>query len=200
VEVGWDAQHEASPKGNTFRGYFASTKYFEWLVQNGLDFNLELKNPSKLYLANREALKSESFLSIHVRRGDYVGLSDLYGLVGRGYFLEGMRTLRRAGANWSKIVVFSDDVAAARELLESLFQGEDVLFLDPPPESDPAESMALMTLASSHIISNSSFSLWGALLADSPGQVVVPQPWHKGMKTPKELLPESWIKIDSDFI
>jgi len=145
-------------------------------------------------------LASERFLSIHVRRGDYVGLGDLFGLLGGKYFLDSIQALRSMGCHWSRIVVFSDDVVAARDLLEKSLEGENVSFIEPPEGSDDAESLVLMSLAAHHIISNSTFSLWAALLGKSNAQVVAPEPWSKGLSEPREMLPSEWLRIDANFL
>jgi hypothetical protein len=85
----------------------------------------------------------------------------MFGLVGRDFFVDAIHALKKMGAKWDRIVVFSDEPSTARELLEESLEREHVIFIDPPEGTDDAESMALMTLASCHVISNSSFSLWG---------------------------------------
>jgi hypothetical protein len=198
-EVGWDPGHETVRPGTTFRGYFASTRYFNWLRERGGTFGVVVANPSEFYSSARASLLSERFLAVHVRRGDFVGLGEKFGLVGPNYFINAIQHLRDIGADWEKVVVFSDDINAARNLLEVALKGESVQFLEPPPGSDDAESMALMALGSHHVISNSSFSLWAALLSESQGRVIAPEPWHKGMKAPTGLLPDSWITLEPNF-
>lgn len=199
-EVGWDPRHEQVPEGFTFRGYFATAKYYEWLKNNGEAFTLSIKNPSDFYKENKRLLESSDFLSLHVRRGDFVGLADMYGLVGRDFFVDAIHALRKMGARWEHVVVFSDEPSTARELLEGSLEGEHVIFIDPPSGTDDAESMALMTLASCHVISNSSFSMWGALLSQSGDFVVAPEPWSKGLPMPVALLPKNWTRVNADFL
>jgi len=199
-QVGWDQKHEEIPEGHTFRGYFASLRYFTWLRDNDEGFTISLKTPSVFYEENKKVLEASDFLSLHVRRGDYVGMEDVFGLVGRDYFLNGIRTLKEMGARWNRIAVFSDDLAIARVLLEGALEGERVIFIDPPAGTDDAESMALMTLASCHVISNSSFSLWGAVLSQAGDFVIAPEPWSKGMPMPVDLLPSSWTRKNADFL
>jgi len=199
-EVGWDLRHEQVPEGTTFRGYFATVKYFDWLKNNGEEFTLSLKNTSDFYKGNKKLLESSNFLSLHVRRGDYVGLADMFGLVGRDFFVDAIHALKKMGAKWDRIVVFSDEPSTARELLEESLEREHVIFIDPPEGTDDAESMALMTLASCHVISNSSFSLWGALLSQSGDFVVAPEPWSNGLPMPVALLPKNWTRAKANFL
>jgi hypothetical protein len=200
TEVGWDPDHERIAKGSTARGYFASSKYFDALKKQGTLISLKPISPSVFFNETLTELTSSRFLSVHVRRGDYVGLADKYGLVGRQYFCDALSLLEKEPVVWDRVVVFSDDVEAAKKLLEGVFDRYKVLFLDPPIESDASESLALMTNASCHIVSNSSFSLWGALLSENGGLVVAPEPWHKGMPEPNQLLPATWKKAGSDFL
>lgn len=199
TEVGWDPLHEEVERGTTVRGYFASSRYYDKLNQLGLGFSIEPKNPSKFFLETAQTLSVRSFISLHVRRGDYVALQGGYGLVGSGYFSEALDLLNRNGGDKELLVIFSDEIDSARRVLFGIGDDKEKVFICPPSESDAAESLALMTMAKHHIISNSTFSLWGALLKQGQGMIVVPDPWHKGMPTPNMLIPDRFNKINSHF-
>jgi hypothetical protein len=169
------------------------------LNELGFGFSIEPKNPSTFFLETAEVLSGRSFISLHVRRGDYVQLKDGYGLVGSGYFSEALNLVNKRGGDKELLVIFSDEIDTARKVLCGIGDNQEKLFLCPPSGSDATESLALMTKAKHHIISNSTFSLWGALLKQGQGMVVVPDPWHKGMPTPNMLIPDRFTRVSSHF-
>ena len=200
-EVGWDVQHElnAAP-GMTLRGYFASYRYFAEVAAVEDDIlAIVPRSPSNFYRDQYAELSKLRFLAVHVRRGDYVGLSGLYGLCGRDYFRDAITKASEIAGPWEKIVVFSDDIKESKSLF-SEFGDLDVKFIEPVSESGAEESLMLMTLATGHVISNSSFSLWGSLLSKTSLITVRPEPWHKGMDTPLDLFPKSWLESPSHFL
>ena len=69
------------------------------------------------------------------------------------------------------MIVFSDDPEWCKE--QSIFQSDDVLISE---GNSTGIDLYLMTKCSYHIIANSSFSWWGAFLANSR-QVVAPKNW-----------------------
>jgi hypothetical protein len=197
--VGWSVAHEeAARAGITMRGYFASYRYYEQVLKH-VDFNSSVtpRAPSEYFLSKKHDLAKDRWIAVHLRRGDYVGLKDLYGLCGVDYFRKAFEAVKSSGS-FSRVVVFSDDVKQATKLLAGVFD-LPTEFVMPPNESGAEESLLLMSLASAHIISNSSFSLWAALLSVSSEVVTVPHPWHKGMDTPNDLFPPSWKPIGADF-
>jgi len=57
----------------------------------------------------------------------------------------------------------------------------------------------LMSLASSNIIANSTYSWWGATLNRSNSEVIAPMKWFRSMKDPELLYPPRWKLIESKW-
>jgi hypothetical protein len=53
-----------------------------------------------------------------------------------------------------------------------------------------------MRLGHGFVIANSSFSFWGAMLANRSEDidVVAPEPWFSGMPEPRDLIPPNWLR------
>jgi hypothetical protein len=57
-----------------------------------------------------------------------------------------------------------------------------------------------MQFGSANVISNSTFSWWPAFLSQTSVATVCPSDWFLNMEQPLELIPNNWIKIDSDWL
>jgi len=90
------------------------------------------------------------------------------------------------------VVIFSDDPEWCKK--QKLFQGDRFLISE---SGDNKVDLCLMTLCKAHIIANSSFSWWGAWLADSE-KVIAPSKWFGPLnehKDTSDLIPERWHRI-----
>ena len=133
---------------------------------------------------------------IHVRRGDYVRdtrFSRELGAVGLGYFVEAERRLREAYPNLT-CYIFSDDIEAVAAEYEPQGAHEFVRCIEP---SQSHEVIRLMSLCQHAIISNSTFSWWGAWLINSSSKTIIaPAPWFANPETVNPgPVPPTWIKI-----
>jgi hypothetical protein len=91
-----------------------------------------------------------------------------------------------------QVIVFSDDPEWCKE--QSLFSDDRFLVSE---SEDNKIDLCLMTFCTSHIIANSSFSWWGAWLANSQ-KVIAPSKWfgpNNADKETKDLIPETWTII-----
>ena len=195
IEIGFDPLLDKVSSPASIQGYFQSYKYFTSCSE---DIKvIKLKNPSSWYLETEKALSNKKFTSMHVRRGDYVNYSQTYGLLSVKYYEEAMRNLLQQD-HFYQLYIFSDDIEAAREMLKHSVP-EDAIWIDPPNESNPVESLMLMSLASSNIIANSTYSWWGAKLNRSKSAVIAPSKWFRSMKDPAFLYPPEWKLIESKW-
>lgn len=124
-----------------------------------------------------------NYVSIHVRRGDYVGNKFYFDLFSEGYYERAMFLFPG-----EKFIVFSDDVEWCKT--QEIFK--DCAFSEGNSE---VEDMNLMASCKSNIIANSSFSWWAAWLNPNPAkEVVAPKNWFTDL-VPRVTLPASWILV-----
>ena len=148
----------------------------------------------------KELASRGPWIAVHVRRGDYLKPrnSSYHGLLGASYYEPALSKLSLRGCDF-RVVAFSDDPDAALELFGA--QASSVETVRPPAESNPAESMLLMSQAGAIVTANSSFSWWAGWLADPAASTVVcPVPWFSQAGADEsDLRPPTWVAIDADF-
>jgi hypothetical protein len=167
-------------------GFFQSYKYFE-----GQDEEI------KKVFALPHIEGYEDYVSIHVRRGDYVQHSGSFPPIDAEYLKKAILQLRiNIGAE--KFIVFSDDIEWCKQ---TLINHESEVFLFSEGRTE-IQDLALMASCGHHIIANSTFSWWGAYLGHNPNKIVITpsaQTWFgptAGVKKPVvDLLPSNWIQI-----
>ena len=88
------------------------------------------------------------------------------------------------------MAIFSDDIAWCKQHFAEL---PGVSFFD-GDYLRPTEDLWFMTLCRHHIIANSTFSWWGAYLAEDKGITVYPTSWYTS-KESNSRFPESWVAL-----
>ena len=167
-------------------GYWQSDKYFDSVSE------LIRKDYSFLGVSTRNKavaveMNKECSVSIHVRRGDYVGS---YPVMDEEYYLPAMDYFIKKYGN-VHFYVFSNDIAWCRNHLNA----ECVSFVDWNTGKNSPYDMWLMTQCRHNIIANSSFSWWGAWLnQNSAKEVVAPRKWFNGVSTP-DVYCKDWIVL-----
>jgi hypothetical protein len=151
--------------------------------------------PAAAGLARRIAASTPSAF-MHFRRGDYVSdprFSRELGAVGLDYFAAAERRLRQAFSNLT-CYIFSDDIEAVATDYRPQGPHEFVRDLEALPGH---EALRLMSLCQHAIISNSTFSWWGAWLIDSNSKTVIaPEPWYANPVGPNPgPVPPVWTKL-----
>jgi Glycosyl transferase family 11 len=166
----------AAPANCVLFGYFQTPGYFETLAG-------ELRSEFKALLASTEAwasrppslqlqLTQPTAVAVHVRRGDYL-LHPALQVCGESYYFRAMDRMRSLVPG-ARFLVFSDDPAWCHET----FTAADTVVVDAGRPS-PLIDLHLMSLASHHIIANSTYSWWAAWIGKTPGQqVIMPGRWY----------------------
>jgi len=164
-------------------GFYQSWKYFENAQE-------EVKQAFKLDFIPGY----EDYVSIHVRRGDYVKHANSFPPVTVEYINEAIMKFPWA----TKLMVFSDDIEWCKKSISHL---QDMEFSEGRNEF---EDLSLMASCGHHIIANSTFSWWGAWLGHNPERIVISPSCERGNWFGMEsgvkhdcidLLPPSWHQI-----
>ena len=127
-------------------------------------------------------------VSVHIRRGDYVG-SELHPPLDLDYYKRAFEIIESQVKN-PDYCVFSDDKEAIKMLSE-------LRVIHPVTANDSDHGyldLELMKYCYHHIIANSSFSWWGAWLCNFPDKIVVaPKNWFNGREF--EGVPKEWVRV-----
>lgn len=164
-------------------GAFQSWKYLDESIVREL-----FKMPE--YINQQIKLKYGDNLSnvtaVHIRRGDYLPIPHKFPVMSLGYFQKAIKEI-----DSEKYLIISDDILWCKKQ----FIGEQFLFSD---GGDALEDLFLISSCQNVIMSNSSFSWWGAYLNANPEKIVIaPKNWFGWSKETrihkvKDLLPPSW--------
>ena len=162
-------------------GYFQSYKYFYDKKKLIFDKQIIFKNfkLNKEYKSFKNKIDKNS-ISIHVRRHQYsIALDDNYYHMALSLFdnLDG------------HIFIFSDDLNSCKEI----FKGKRFIFVE-TRVSDEIQELYLLTLFENQIISNSTFSYWGAMLSYK-SEINVIAPKNPGIGVKNNFYPSNWKTI-----
>ena len=130
-------------------------------------------------------------VALHIRRGDYLINSANHHNLSLKYY---EKALEHFDSD-RQVIIFSDDPEWCME--QELFSDDRFIVAE---DIGPYHSLYLMSLCSDFIIANSTFSWWGAWLANR-GKVVAPKTWfgpNNAHKSIQDLDPSHWRVIDYD--
>jgi hypothetical protein len=201
--IGYDKSLVAAQPGDYVVGYFQTHVYLDELRLANRMPNLALGEKSTWFVDKHQELMETNPIVIHVRRGDYLlEKNDFIGALSGDYFLNAFRLLENNSdhrTNNRPIWIFSDQPGVVKDEFNGIREFESAKFIEAPPGSDPAESLILMSYASSIVISNSTFSWWSAALSRG-AKVVAPSKWFKKSEDPESLIPANWLRAVSSWM
>lgn len=180
--------HLSSEKNWDIAGLFHTFAYWHDYKQEILkefQFKSEIIEKAKNYLSSI----SETKVTIHFRRTDYLYLSSLN--LTADYYRQAISILAERIGDF-KLIVFSDDIEWCKQHVKynNIIYCENFLNY---------EDMCIMSLCDHNIIANSSFSWWGAYLNQNLNKIVICP--NKYANDPKidymngQYFPREWIAI-----
>jgi hypothetical protein len=193
VPSGWGYREiNPDPKYSTeFNGYFQSSKNFygyNEIIKKLFSPTQEFIDKIKIKYPNIENTKN---VIVHIRRGDYLKFPEIHPIIDVSYINYCLQKIEK----YDTIYVVSDDKEWVRENIKM----DRLIVVD---GLDDYEELWLISLFNKIIMSNSTFSWWGAFLnqLDSP-EIYIPNHWFgpKGEQNINDLYEESWIKINVKY-
>jgi hypothetical protein len=188
--LGWDPKLEFPPGDFVMLGNFHSHSWISPEARERMRSQLQLESNQKLDHF-RELAISEQPTAIHIRLGDYLAIPEL-NVVDRDYFHQSIKYLQEK-KQVKNFWIFTNDEEMFKNYLPSEISGNLRVI---PQNLDACETLEVMRMCSNYIISNSTFSWWGAYLSQSPNpEVVAPAKWFNGHTEPRNICPNNWIRL-----
>lgn len=159
----YDSQTEIIPDNTDLSGYFQTEKYFSHIEE---EIRSIFKFKESIITEANNITEIANGISIHVRRGDYLNYPLHHPSQDIKYYNLAISEFPRD----SNFYVFSDDI----EWCKSNINSKNIEYID---SKNPYIDMYLMTQCVGHIIANSSFSWWGAWLANDSKKIIAPSKW-----------------------
>lgn len=192
-----DAEFVADPGSiplGFYKGYWQDKRYFESIpdvIKSDLSLSPQYITPA-IEEVQRTLTESDS-VSIHIRRTDYQlgNNKELFYPLEASYYEESLEYLSNVLEKDLTLFVFSDGLDFVKDNFGFL-KFYDTHFMY---GHKSYEDMYLMSRTKHHIIANSTFSWWGAVLSDyEDGITIAPRRWFKELPDPN-LYFENWIRI-----
>lgn len=162
------------PHGVRLVGFWQSERYFD-----------NAKDQVRKWIKVPKKTGMEDYVSVHVRRGDYVQHSSGFPPITVDYIGQAL-----AHFPGKKIMFFSDDIEWCKIHFKNCEYSEGL---------NEWEDLTLMASCGGHVISNSTLAWWGAWLGE--GKTVAPHwlnwfgPSNPHNQNTFDLLPKEWIQI-----
>jgi hypothetical protein len=184
-------------------GRWQSEKYFE-------SYKGEIKeifNPSKLTpnhysIQLLESLDNSVKIGVQVRRGDYVThpvYSKTIGALSKAYYEEAIKYLKEKLKTELKFIFISDDIAWCKSNFKEI---EGSIFVEQEKNKQGYLSdLWLLSQMNHNIISNSTFSWWGAWMGENENSmIVVPKFWTRSKELSNgDIVPSRWVTLKNNL-
>lgn len=184
--VSFDEAQEALTRGQSIRmrGLFQAADYL--YAKRDL-----LRAEVRGGFGEMSRLPAEKYAAVHVRRGDYVSnakYNAIFGTCSENYYRNAIALI----SGELPVIIVSDDVAWAQEFALSVP-------LRPAPitvssGTNHYQDLATLAGASELVLSNSTFSWWGAFLGYG-SKTVCPSPWFTDQSRERGIARPEWIGI-----
>lgn len=188
TEWSWN-ESNINPNFNStieFNGYYQSSKNFLGYDKDIRDVFKPTEEFKKQIYETYPELKNKKTTSIHIRRGDYLTISNVLPTIDISYIHHCMDVFKDSEI----FFIFSDDKKWVKENIKK----DNIIIVE---GLEDYEDLWMMSLCDNNILSNSSFSWWGSFLNNKNPKVLVPSLWFgpNGPQPFNNIYEPSWEKV-----
>lgn len=174
-----------------FKGYFQSYKYFND-IKNELINNFKFKGDfTAEYTEMKNLIENSNSVLINFRVG--IDYKKLGWMIDYSYQKEAVLKIKELLPNQKlKFFIFADNI---KEVKKHFKIDDDIVFVDLGKNNKDKIflDLELMKICKHDIITNSSYSFWGAYLNENEDKIVIaPEPW---IFENSDIIPDNWIKL-----
>lgn len=183
-------------RGNVYlEGYWQLEKYFKdigEIIRKDFTFRDEPAGDNRKML---ELIRNTNSVCLHIRRGDYITnlkANKIFGTCSVDYYNKSLEFIKQ-NLKEPHFFVFSDEPEWAKANIKT--EASTVYVTHNPPDKG-YEDFRLIKECKNFIIANSTFSWWGAWLAENKDKIVLaPAQWRVVNIDTADILPAGWLKI-----
>jgi len=149
-------------------------------------------NPSRWFLVHQKLIESIRPVAIHIRLGDHSRLGETVDVD----YIKRAIAWTESNKFKGKVWVFSDEPKRVKDILSPI--SKNFRIINAPEESEPIESLVLMSQAPVLVMAKSTFSFWAARLGSALGNVaILNKQWLEESNPPAYLkgLDQTWIQL-----
>jgi hypothetical protein len=168
-ELTWDYKEQdySIDSPTEFYGYYQSSKNFKKHKEKIRNLFLPTSEFIQKIKNTHPKILEKNSVSIHVRRGDYLNISNILPVIDKTYIDESLRVIGK----YKHIFIFSNDKKWCEENLK--YENSTIVY-----DLEDYEELWAISLCNHNIMSNSSFSWWGSYINKNKNKkVCVPSVW-----------------------
>lgn len=180
-------------KSGILEGYWQTEKNFidvKKIIRKKFEFKI---NDASLAKVSERLQKEKNTVAIHIRRGDYLNINDMYGNICTDEYYDNAIKMMEEKLDNPSFYIFTNDVEwAKKKYTDKKFKMIDISQIK---SYQNWYDMYLMSICQNNIIANSTFSWWAAWLNKNENKIVIaPSKWINGMET-LDIWCKDWIKL-----
>lgn len=192
-EIGYENIKDKISKIRLYNSYFQSYYYFENSSISKFTENQKLLRFTPRISPSLK-IATQNSIGVHIRRGDYLLPKNHYfGVLSVDYYFNALNKLMSSG-NYESIYLFSDSKIDKKFIatIQSGFKDKNIVDMAQSKSMSDTEVFVCLTLFPACVISNSTFSWWGAYLGTNEKTVIAPDKWFKSRTDPALIYPTHW--------
>lgn len=164
-----------------FSGFWRNKEYVERISAKSI-----FSFPNEQILLKKLTIPGPNSCFIHIRRGDYLLDENLGNICDLSYYMKCVEQIKER-VHIDTFFIFSDDIPWCKKELKL----KNCIYVSGNPSY---VDLMLMSNCRHAIISNSTFSWWGAYLRKNPGLTFCPKVWNRS-NYQNNLLLDDWISF-----